>query len=434
MQKKFRNFAVGLLLFGVGAVTILSGRTNSFGDISSEKENLEDLVDQKSDAEEILAGLEDKKNDSQAYLNELDKQIGEFANKIYELEVQIGEKNTEITKIQEQIAQAEVDISEQYAAMKLRIQFMYENGNASYISMLFDSKSIGDFLNRAEYITELTGYDRQMLEQMQAKKNEIELAKKSLEQEVADLEVLQTVAKAEQAEAQKIVDAKTQEMNELNASIADAQEMVENLEYDIHSQEELIAEMESIEARRKAEEESRKKAEEESRKKAEEESRKKAEEASKKGEKVTTNKEEQTTASNNTNNGSQKFVWPVSGYSRISSYFGNRKDPFGAGTKMHKGIDIPAPLGTPIKAIGDGQVAWSYYHYSAGNWVGVDHGNGLYSVYMHMSKFLVKEGDIVKAGEVIGLMGSTGSSTGSHLHLGVRLNGSYVNPLNYVSP
>ena len=85
-------------------------------------------------------------------------------------------------------------------------------------------------------------------------------------------------------------------------------------------------------------------------------------------------------------------------------------------------------------AVSGGQVAWSSLSSSAGNWIGIDHGNGIYSVYMHMSSRLVKEGDYVTAGQTIGLVGSTGRSTTPHLHLSIRLNGSYVDPLDYVSP
>lgn len=128
------------------------------------------------------------------------------------------------------------------------------------------------------------------------------------------------------------------------------------------------------------------------------------------------------------------MMWPLPGRTYISSYFGNRSDPFTGITSYHSGIDIPAPTGTEIHAACGGEVAWAYYSSTAGNWVGIDHGNGLYTVYMHMSKILVTEGQEVQTGDVIGLVGSTGRSTGPHLHLSVRLNGDYVEPLNYVSP
>lgn len=98
----------------------------------------------------------------------------------------------------------------------------------------------------------------------------------------------------------------------------------------------------------------------------------------------------------------------------------------------HKGVDIGAASGTPIYAAAGGTVVISTYHYSAGNYILINHGGGVYTVYMHCSKLLVDVGDKVNQGDKIGLVGSTGYSTGPHLHFGVRINGTYYDPLNYV--
>ena len=363
----------------------------SYGDVESEKESLNALKNSKADVEKILSALESKKDDSEAYLRELDAKLSDIANNIYSIQQQIDTKNAEIASTQEQIARTEVQISEQYESMKLRIQYMYENGNASYLSMIFDSSSIGDFLNRAEYITELTSYDRSMLNELQIKKNEIEAAKASLDRQLADLQVLQAEVEAERAATEQLIAAKNAEMESVNASISEAENQIADLDNDIQAQQELVAEMESIEARRKAEEASRKAAEEASRKAAEEASKKAAEEASKKGEQSTTAASGGNTVQKPESSG--KYIWPLSGYRSISSYFGYRSNPFGgSSTEFHNGIDIPAPTGTPIMAVSGGQVAWSSYSSSAGNWIGIDHGNGTYSVYMHMSSRIAQEG------------------------------------------
>ncbi len=441
MHKKVKNyiFAAAVTTFlGLAAVA----QVVTYGDVSGEKESLNDLKNQRTNVEDILSKLESEKEDSEKYLADLDAKVSEIAEKIYKLQIEIDTKNEEIDATQKQIEKAEVDIAEQYEAMKLRIQYMYENGNANYVSMILDSQSIGDFLNRAEYISEITSYDRNMLDEMQAKKNEIEAAKASLDRQLADLETLQTEAEAERAATETLMAAKNAEIESVNASISEAQNQIKNLDEDIEAQQELISEMESIEARRKAEEASRKAAEEASRKAAEEASRKAAEEASRKAAE-NSGKDNQTqqptkVPQDNTqkpSSNSGKFLWPLSGRSYISSYFGMRNNPFGgSSTEFHNGIDIPAPTGTPIIAVSGGQVAWSYLSSSAGNWIGIDHGNGTYSVYMHMSSRLVKEGDYVTAGQTIGLVGSTGRSSGPHLHLSIRVDGGYVNPLNYVSP
>ena len=135
-----------------------------------------------------------------------------------------------------------------------------------------------------------------------------------------------------------------------------------------------------------------------------------------------------------TSTGSSSLRWPCPASGRITSGYGNRKSPTAGASSNHKGIDISASTGSSIVAAAGGTVSIATYSYSAGNYVVVNHGNGLSTVYMHCSQLLVSAGDTVKAGQTIAKVGSTGYSTGSHLHFAVRKNGSYVNPSSYVSP
>ena len=204
MHKKVKNY-----IFAAAVTTFLglaaAAQVVTYGDVSSEKESLNNLKNQRTNVEDILSKLEAEKQNSEKYLADLDAKVSEIADKIYKLQIEIDTKNEEIDATQKQIEKAEVDIAEQYEAMKLRIQYMYENGNANYVSMILDSQSIGDFLNRAEYISEITSYDRNMLDEMQAKKNEIEAAKASLDRQLADLETLQTEAEAERAATETLM-------------------------------------------------------------------------------------------------------------------------------------------------------------------------------------------------------------------------------------
>ena len=127
------------------------------------------------------------------------------------------------------------------------------------------------------------------------------------------------------------------------------------------------------------------------------------------------------------------FGWPVSGGGRISSGFGPRTSPTAGASSYHKGLDIAIASGTPVLASGSGKVVTATYSSSAGNYVMISHGNRLYTVYMHCSRLAVKVGERVSKGQVIAYVGSTGISTGAHLHFGVSKNGNYVNPLNYLS-
>ena len=125
-------------------------------------------------------------------------------------------------------------------------------------------------------------------------------------------------------------------------------------------------------------------------------------------------------------------MWPATQGSRISSYFGPRSSPTAGASSNHKGIDIPCPTGSDNVASAAGTVVVSQYSSSAGYYIMIDHGNGVSTVYMHNSQLVVSVGQSVEQGQVIAKAGSTGYSTGSHCHFGVMINGSYVNPLDYL--
>ena len=126
------------------------------------------------------------------------------------------------------------------------------------------------------------------------------------------------------------------------------------------------------------------------------------------------------------------FTWPVPSGGRISSTFGSREAPTEGASTYHKGIDIAASSGSKVVAAAGGEVVIATYSASAGNYVMINHGSGVYTVYMHMANLGVSEGQEVKQGESIGSVGSTGYSTGPHLHFGIRENGSYVDPQNFM--
>ena len=184
--------------------------------------------------------------------------------------------------------------------------------------------------------------------------------------------------------------------------IAGAKQDLEQYQADLEAQEQRMRQIE--EEMRRREEEARKKAQEE-------------------GKTYTT-----------ADLGNISFKWPCPASSRITSQFGDRESPTEGASSNHKGIDIGAASGSDILAAASGTVVIATYSYSAGNYIMIDHGGGVSTVYMHCSQLLAAEGDEVSQGQVIAKVGSTGYSTGPHLHFGIRSDGSYVNPLNYVSP
>lgn len=391
------------LLRGIGMLSaillVFTATSNTYAtkEIDDAKKEKEQLENELKDTEKALNSLEALKGDAEAYIKKMDGYLENLTNHIYELEKQAQAKQNLISQKEIEIMDMESKISEQYAAMKLRIQYMYENGEISYLSMFFDTQDMSDFLNRAEYLTEITEYDRDMLDKLQDDKESLNIAKANLEGELAELNGLLKESEDERAAAEVLVAAKEKELDWTNSDILSKEEAIKRQKEDIAAMESLIKELEEIERKRKEEEERRQ-------------------------------QQQQVTYTGGS------MMWPLPGRTYLSSYFGNREDPFTGITSYHSGIDIPAPTGTEIHAACGGEVAWAYHSSTAGNWVGIDHGNGLYTVYMHMSKILVTEGQQVQTGDVIGLVGSTGRSTGPHLHLSIRLNGEYVEPLNYVSP
>ena len=371
-------------------------RQNYAASIEEEKKKQEEMQKELKNTEKYLKELETLKGNTQAYIKELDVRLNQLTDNIYEIESQISVKQGEIEATKLDIEKAKEDINSRYESMKLRIQYMYENGESSYIDMILGSQNMNELFTRAEYLSKITAYDREQLEKLQLAKEELDAKEATLIAEEAELEGLLNEAQAEQNATEDLIAAKRDVVEGYASDINDAEAEKKNLLEDIETQKAIIAELEEIE-------------------------RKRREEALK-------------NQLNLTYDGG-KMTWPVPGYSRISSYYGTRPDPFGSPTQeFHSGIDIPAPRGVNIISAYDGEVAWSYYSNSAGNWVGVDHGDGIYTVYMHMSKRLVSEGDKVKKGDVLGLVGTTGRSTGNHLHFAVRQNGSYVDPLKWVSP
>lgn len=381
--------------------------------IEDAKKKVSSMEEEKKKVESTLKELEGKKSDTAAYVKELDRNLSALAGELTKLEGDISQKEEQIEEAKVELETAKITENRQYEDMKLRIQYMYENGQTGLLESMMQSESIAELLNRAEYASQITSYDRKMLEEYRKTRQEVALKEEALKTEHQELLTLQDSTKAKQSSVKTLMASKEAELASYETKIASAQGEIDQYNADIKAQEEHMARVEA-EIRRK-EEEARK---------AEEARR--AEEA----------KKNQSSAGGDSTvkKGNTNFIWPCPASGRISSAFGNRSSPTEGASTNHKGIDIPAPSGSSIVAAADGKVVISTYSYSAGNYIMIDHGGGLTTVYMHCSQLLVKEGETVKQGQTIAKVGSTGYSTGPHLHFGVRSGGSYVNPSGYVSP
>ncbi len=371
-------------------------------DINKAKDRATSLEEEKKKVESTLKDLEGLKVDMEAYVRELDASLERASQEVSDLEWQIYDKEMDIERAGQELLGVKLMEEQQYQAMKLRIQYMYETGETNFIELLLQSKDITQLLNRAEYISSIAEYDKKKLEEYRSVKNDVASREAALEEERIRLVALRDVAKIKQASVEELLNAKTEELKRFEDQISNAEGKLSQYDRDIKAQEDRIKKIEA-EIKRK-----------------EEAAKKEAEAAKKKY--------------NTTSIGNINFIWPCPSSSRITSEFGSRESPTEGASTSHKGMDIGAASGSSIKAAAAGEVVISTYSYSAGNYIMLNHGGGVYTVYMHCSQLLVSEGETVAQGQEIAKVGSTGYSTGPHLHFGIRVNGDYVNPAGFVSP
>lgn len=357
---------------------------------AAEKEKKE-LAAGLTNVENIKKDLEKSKANLTAYVQELDAAMAEIQTKIENLNTQIADKEKEIAETKLELEAAEQDEAEQYEAMQNRMQSIYEQGDNYYLELLSDSGSFADFLNKLDYIEQLSQYDNNLLLEYKSIVEYVSLCKTQLEVEQEVLNDTRDAAQVEQAAMETLISEKEAEILAYEKDITQKEQAIAAYEAEIAEQTAVIEALEAAVA---------------------------ADRASLWGERVY--------------NGGM-FCWPAPSYTRISDDYGYRQHPILNVQQFHTGVDMAAPGGTPILAAYDGVVVQASYNASMGNYVMIDHGSELYTIYMHAQKLMVSPGDEVARGEQIATVGTTGRSTGNHLHFSVRLNGSYVSPWGYIS-
>lgn len=432
LKKRVKTAALLLLL---AFQAPLAAGAESLEDAKQEKQNLENAL---QEAEHLIDDLKGSKENIQDKVTELDARLTQISADIANLEERLEEKNTELSDTKKLLEQAEQDEKSQYEGMKLRIQYMYENRRTSYVQQLMSAESLTDFLNALEYIRQISQYDRDMLVKYQETQNMVVNAKAALESDKAELEQMQGKVEEERRAVQALLSAKETELASVNENIDEADRLADAFAAEIEAQNEVIARIQQAEAAKKAA--AQKAAEEkaaEAARRAQEEAAAQQEDGTEQpseGDYAQQTEDQETDASvpEDTYNGGA-FAWPCPSSTRVTSDYGNRISPTAGASSNHKGIDIGADYGADIVAAADGTVIFAGYSNGGGNYVMIDHGGSLYTVYMHASSLCVSEGESVQKGQLVARVGSTGISTGNHLHFGVSLNGSYVSPWNYLS-
>lgn len=387
------------------------------------EETKEDVEQQKEEAqqaqEEANANAEkyQKKVDKlTAAVNELDKQATDISTQIVEKKQQAEDLQNEIDETQTKLAEAQVSEDNQYEAMKKRIQYLYEEGDVAYIDALMSSASFEDSLNKSEYVDQLSTYDQKQLNKLVKTKNDIAEYQQTLKDDLADVEKVKADLETKQADLDDVISQKNAEINKYSDDV----EMQKALAAEYAKQESELDDKLAELARQ------------EQQRLEEERKQREAEQQQQDNNGGSDNSGSDNSGSNNggSTTGSGQFIWPVSG--PITDYFGPRESPTAGASSNHMGIDIGCSYGVPIAAADAGVVTVAEWGESGGNYVMIDHGNGFVTMYLHNSSLAVSVGDVVSQGQTIAYAGSTGYSTGTHCHFSVFLNGSYVNPLDYL--
>lgn len=353
-----------------------------------------------------------------AAVNELDKQATDISTQIVEKKQEAEDLQNEIDETQTKLAEAQVSEDNQYEAMKKRIQYLYEEGDVAYIDALMSSASFEDSLNKSEYVDQLSTYDQKQLNKLVKTKNDIAEYQQTLKDDLADVEKVKADLETKQADLDDVISQKNAEINKYSDDV----EMQKALAAEYAKQEseldDKLAELARQEQQRLEEERKQREAEQQ--------------QQDNNGGSDNSGSDSDNSGSNNggSTTGSGKFIWPVSG--PITDYFGPRESPTAGASSNHMGIDIGCSYGVPIAAADAGVVTVAEWGESGGNYVMIDHGNGFVTMYLHNSSLAVSVGDVVSQGQTIAYAGSTGYSTGTHCHFSVFLNGSYVNPLDYL--
>ena len=354
---------------------------NQTTDLHTQQEELQNQI---NEATGQLEDVQDELSENLQQVQKLDERIANSQSELDELNTQIEELQTSIDEVGARLKEAEDRYNRQQEILETRLVAMYEAGETNYLDVILSSRSISDFLSNYFLITELAGYETDLLNDMEEQKDEIDKEKKNLDdtqQQLATIKANQTktakVLENTKSVRQNFINKLTDEEKNIQTQIDEYNRQFEEINNEI-----LALALEGLD----------------------------------------------------TQYIGGVFAWPVPGYTRITSKYGMRTHPITGVYKLHTGVDIGAPMGASFVAANDGIVVKAGYNGAYGNMVIIDHGGGIQTLYAHGSEIMVKVGDVVKKGETVVLkVGSTGYSTGAHAHFEVRINGVVTDPMPYIT-
>ncbi|MFR8104691.1 MAG: murein hydrolase activator EnvC family protein [Clostridia bacterium] len=376
MKKKLVTAIVLVLVICLQGV--ISFADNILEDLQSQQQELQE---QKNLTNGQLEGVQVQLSETMQQVQNLSETINQTESEIDGLNTRLQTLQTSIIEEEQKLQIAQMDYDKQKKLFEDRMVAIYEAGETSYLDVLLSSKDITDFISNYYLISEIANYDTELLNQIDVQKKNIEETKETL-----DSQKKEYAESKKNAEKKAILLKNTQTVkNNYMAKLTDAEKQlqakideIDQATREVEAQIMLIA-----------------------------------------------------GANSNTQYVGGVLAWPVPGYSTITSPFGMRVHPITGVYKLHTGMDIRAPIGANFVAANDGIVVKAEYNRAYGNMVMIDHGGGIMTLYAHGSEILVQLGQTVKRGDPILKVGSTGYSTGAHAHFEVRVNGTYVNPVDY---
>jgi len=338
------------------------------------------ILEQQKQARGELQKLTYSADKIEEQIEQLDVQINQADQDLTQKQQAYAQAQADVLAAEEELAQKEAELEDRRQTLGQRVKGIYVDGQINYLELLFQSSDLADFITRTEYLNRLVDNDRQLLEDIQDQKAEIAQNKEELEGARDQAAMLKVEAEVAKQELDSVKGQKESAMAQNQQAQENLLIQIAKLEKESAQVGELIKEIQAREARGFI---------------------------------------------------GNIAVWPLTYYHEISSSYGWRIHPITGQRSLHTGIDIPAPTGTPVRAAGNGVVIFSGWYGAYGNMIIIDHGDGRSTLYGHQSQRLVSEGQEVKANQIIGYVGSTGWSTGPHLHFEVRENGNPVDPLKY---
>ena len=382
-MKKIKNIVCAALVAAVSVCAIPAYYHADAATISELQQKRKELASSTQKAKEQIENIKDKKLSAEQEMEAMDKVLNSIQTELDAATVDLQVLTEQLEAAEKELDEATKKRDAQFELLGSRMRFLQQKGSSGYLEILFEAESFSDLFLRMQYVNDIMGYDKEILDELQKIQETIRVKTEEIERNHKEQEEVVALQQEKLDEQQEIVDEK--------------KALVASYQKDLSKYEQMIA-------------------------------------ANEKADQAVLNQIAQQSNTDSTvyYTGNGSLGWPVPGYSTVSSGFVTRTSPITGKTESHSGLDIPAPYGTAIVAAEAGKVTYSGWMNGYGYTIMINHGNGLTTLYGHNSSLVAKVGQVVSRGQTIAKCGSTGWSTGNHCHFSVLKNGAYVNPRNYL--